>query len=189
MNEAKPPQESLDGRRRELIKWLWRTPVILAAVGASWGLREAYHVLFGKQRPKSNPSFSTLPAQRIAALSELAEAWQHVNFVYAGSPSILINLPEAALSSQRLADKELIALSARCTHQGCPVQLNTNTEAIAVAYGYRTNSPSLVCPCHFSVFSPSKAGQAVSGPAVEPLPRIQLELRDDGIYAVGVEQL
>lgn len=188
MSEAKPPQESLDGRRRELIKWLWRTPVILAAVGASWGLREAYHVLFGKQRPKSNPIFVAHTPEFIANLADIAEPWQHVNFIYAGSPSILIHLPEAALSSQQLAGKELIALSARCTHQGCPVQLNTNTEAIAVAYGYRTDSPSLICPCHFSVFSPIKAGQAVSGPAFEPLPRIQLELRDDGIYAVGVEQ-
>ena len=48
--------------------------------------------------------------------------------------------------------------------------------------------PSLVCHCHLGVFAPDRQGVAVSGPAMRPLPRIRLELRDGQVLATGVEQ-
>jgi arsenite oxidase small subunit len=50
----------------------------------------------------------------------------------------------------------------------------------------------LTCACHFSVFDPLRAGRAVSGPAVRPLPRIRLRLEGDPaagrIVADGIER-
>jgi Rieske Fe-S protein len=43
---------------------------------------------------------------------------------------------------------------------------------------------ALVCPCHDGRFS-AVTGEVLAGPPPRPLPRIDLEERDDGIYAVG----
>ena len=50
-----------------------------------------------------------------------------------------------------------------------------------------TSAPALACPCHLSVFDPLGAGRAVSGPARDPLPRVQLEARGAELWAVGLE--
>lgn len=55
------------------------------------------------------------------------------------------------------------AISARCTHLGCRVQL--------VADGFR-------CPCHGARFD--RQGAARMGPARRPLRRVPLEVSDDG---------
>lgn len=55
----------------------------------------------------------------------------------------------------------LFALSLICTHLGCTVNVT---------------SKELVCPCHGSVFN--RHGEPLKGPAVSPLPR--LELKDQG---------
>lgn len=57
--------------------------------------------------------------------------------------------------------EQLYALSLVCTHLGCTVNVTSN---------------SLVCPCHGSVFN--RQGEPLQGPAVKPLPR--LELQDQG---------
>ncbi len=60
-----------------------------------------------------------------------------------------------------------VALSARCTHQGCHVR---------PARGF------LVCPCHGSTFGPE--GEVVRGPAQAPLLRYPVEVTDRGIEIV-----
>ena len=54
-------------------------------------------------------------------------------------------------------------------------------EAIAFAFNHRTDRPQLTCGCHYSVFDPLRAGRAVSGPAVRPLPRVRLRIVPDGV--------
>ncbi len=64
------------------------------------------------------------------------------------------------------ATQTVIAMSANCSHAGCPVV-------------YRSEQPAapLVCPCHDGAFSIT--GEVQSGPPNQPLERFQLELPDD----------
>ncbi|MBV8333262.1 MAG: Rieske 2Fe-2S domain-containing protein [Candidatus Eremiobacteraeota bacterium] len=56
-----------------------------------------------------------------------------------------------------------------CTHAGCPVAL------------YRASARELMCPCHQSVFDVMQEGKVLAGPADHALPRLPIEIGDDGI--------
>ena len=56
-----------------------------------------------------------------------------------------------------------------CTHAGCPVAL------------YRADVKELICPCHQSVFDVLANGAVVAGPADHPLPRLPIEVGEDGV--------
>lgn len=43
------PGDPKDPRRREVIKWLWRVPVLVVAAGGGYGLYEAIKVHFLKR--------------------------------------------------------------------------------------------------------------------------------------------
>lgn len=60
----------------------------------------------------------------------------------------------------------IVALSAICTHQGCTVTVDGG---------------ELVCPCHGSVFDLS--GANVSGPALTPLPQVDVHVVDGEVRA------
>ena len=65
-----------------------------------------------------------------------------------------------------------LAFSRRCTHLSCPVE-------------YQADKNRMYCPCHNGAFS-LKDGHVLQGPPPRPLPRIQLEVEGDRIFAVGV---
>jgi len=88
-----------------------------------------------------------------------------VNFSYPGEDD-----PAIAL---RLADGEIVAFSSSCTHLSCPVL-------------WHKDEGALICPCHNGVFD-ERTGRVVSGPPPRPLPKIMLEERADGLYAIGTE--
>jgi ubiquinol-cytochrome c reductase iron-sulfur subunit len=68
----------------------------------------------------------------------------------------------------------LLAYSKVCTHAGCPVGL------------YQSQSHTLLCPCHQSVFDVLHAARPTSGPAAAPLPQLPLRISDDGtVVAAG----
>ena len=67
-------------------------------------------------------------------------------------------------------DGEFKAFSAICTHQGCPVG--------SVEDGV------IVCPCHNSHFDIT-SGDAVSGPAQDPLPAVEFVTSGDSIVITG----
>lgn len=69
-----------------------------------------------------------------------------------------------------MADGTLAACSSVCTHLGCAVL-------------WQKDSQRLVCPCHEGMFDPT-TGQVLAGPPPRPLPRITLERHPDGVYAV-----
>lgn len=172
--------------RRKFITWLWRIPVIAAVGAAIWGTQKAYRVHFDKTEPNEVPNFTPIDAIEVAEVGEL-ELWEQQDFTIGQGPFLLIHTPAAVAGGLSVAGKHYIAFSRLCTHQLCPVQLNSDTEAIAVAFNHRTDYPSLVCHCHLSVFDVMGAGEVVSGPARRALPRVELELRDNTIYAIGLE--
>ncbi len=65
-----------------------------------------------------------------------------------------------------------VAYSRRCTHLSCPVD-------------YQPELKRLYCHCHNGAFS-LEDGRVLQGPPPRPLPRILIQLRQDGIYAVGI---
>jgi len=56
-------------------------------------------------------------------------------------------------------DGVLHAISSVCTHMGCNV-------------GWNDQNKVWVCPCHGSRFAP--AGNVINGPAVKPLPPVEI---------------
>ena len=81
---------------------------------------------------------------------------------YSGRPAFVVQ-PTAG---------EFVALSAVCTHAGCPVQ-------------YTSVTKEFVCPCHGARFD-AATGTPTRGPAQEPLRRIPLASSPDGqLYVSG----
>jgi Rieske Fe-S protein len=95
-------------------------------------------------------------SKEIAQIS-LLPAGSAVNFMDSWSPGVLVHLQNG----------KFVAYSAVRTHQGC-----------AVVYKHG----QLVCPCHGSVFDPSKGGRVLYGPAPSPLPRIPIKVQRGGVY-------
>jgi arsenite oxidase small subunit len=176
-----------DPGRRRLLTWLWRIPVVAALAGAGYALFEGRRVIFGKAPASRDPEFAPIDQVAVADLEAFARPWDSVAFDVAGTPAVALRLPEPVAGGVSGAGVHLAGFSRICTHQGCTVSLNRDLEAIAFGFNYRTDTPELVCPCHLSVFSPSMAGRAVSGPAVDPLPRVRLTIDRSTVLAVGVE--
>lgn len=62
-------------------------------------------------------------------------------------------------------EEGLLAISAKCTHQGCLV-------------GWRENEDGFHCPCHNSRFD--RRGVEYAGPAPRPLDLMHIERRESG---------
>jgi Rieske Fe-S protein len=88
-----------------------------------------------------------------------------VTFSYPGDDDPVI--------AMRLNDGELVAFSSVCTHLSCAVL-------------WRKEEGVLECPCHKGIFN-ERTGEVVAGPPPRPLPKIRLEERADGVWAVGPE--
>ena len=79
------------------------------------------------------------------------------------------------LSDQKIvvtqpAQGEFKAFTAICTHQGCPVS--------------EIQGDAIVCNCHGSRFN-IRTGEVVDGPAVRPLERFPVRLRNRRIQVFG----
>lgn len=72
----------------------------------------------------------------------------------------------------RPAGDTLVAYASQCTHLQCPVLP-------------QTDAGRLHCPCHSGYFDLA-TGNVLAGPPRRSLPRIQLEVRQDHVYAVGM---
>lgn len=70
-----------------------------------------------------------------------------------GDPAILV----------RLADGNVVAFDAVCTHAGCTV-------------GYDPGSSLLVCPCHGAAFDPAHQAAVVGGPTNQPLAGLPIKV-------------
>ena len=86
-------------------------------------------------------------------------------FQYPGknNPALLIHLPNG----------EWRAYEGTCTHLSCLVYWDGASER-------------LICPCHNAAFA-AETGAVLMGPPRYPLPRIELSVEGDAIYAVGIK--
>lgn len=86
-------------------------------------------------------------------------------FVYPGqkNPALLVHLPNG----------EWRAYEGTCTHLSCVVYWDAESER-------------LICPCHNAAFA-VETGAVLMGPPRQPLPRIELSVEGDAIYAVGIK--
>ena len=73
----------------------------------------------------------------------------------------------------RLGEREVVAFDARCTHLSCPVIPHVETGRFH-------------CPCHEGWFDLA-SGRPLGGPPSRPLPRVELELRGDEVFALRTE--
>ncbi|MBV9232699.1 MAG: Rieske (2Fe-2S) protein [Candidatus Eremiobacteraeota bacterium] len=80
------------------------------------------------------------------------------------SQAMLLRVPERLAPATR----GYMVYSKLCTHAGCPVAL------------YRAAAKELMCPCHQSVFNVLDNGAVVAGPADHALPRLPIEIAQDG---------
>jgi rieske iron-sulfur protein len=65
-----------------------------------------------------------------------------------------------------------VAYSAICTHLGCSVYEQLNSQGL------------ITCPCHDSRFDPANDAVPVSGPAGRPLPQLPITVNDSGELVV-----
>jgi nitrite reductase/ring-hydroxylating ferredoxin subunit len=88
---------------------------------------------------------------------------------------LLIRLEPAQLSEDThpYAAGGVVAYSAVCTHQGCPVSM------------WKEETRTLFCACHASQFDPRDRARIVDGPAPRRLPILPLETRDGFLVAAG----
>jgi arsenite oxidase small subunit len=96
-------------------------------------------------------------SQAIAQASDV-KSGSAVQFKNDGDPAVLVHLKSG----------DFVAYSAVCTHQGCTV-------------AYKPDQGTLNCPCHGSIFDPAKSGEAVQGPAQQPLPDIPINVQNGQI--------
>jgi Rieske Fe-S protein len=78
-------------------------------------------------------------------------------------PAILVGLP----------DDQLVAFSQKCSHLGCVVY-------------YSADEQRMICPCHEGVFE-GRTGRVLQGPPQRPLGKIDVEVRDGTVWALGAE--
>ncbi len=177
---------TIDHQRRRLNNWLWRIPVLVALTSLIWFIQKAYRTHFKKIKPKKIAEFTQQEPVIIAPVNDF-DIWNVAEFTLGSVTSIALCVPEAVNGGITVKSKHFIAFSRICTHLGCPVDFNSDIEAIALASNHRVSNPVLICHCHLSLFDILKAGRVISGPAVEPLPRIQLKVEDDQLVAIGIE--
>lgn len=105
-----------------------------------------------------------LQARAVASIDELAVG-QAKTFVYpqGSTPRLLV----------RTGERAYVAYDQLCTHLQCPI-------VPVVEQG------KLHCPCHNGWFDLG-SGVPIAGPPQRRLPRVLVEVREDAVYATGVE--
>jgi Rieske Fe-S protein len=88
---------------------------------------------------------------------------------------LMVRLDPATIKpdeASRAADG-IVAYSAICTHQQCPVT------------DWLTESKDFRCPCHQSVYDPRDGAKVVGGPAPRPLPALPLVIAGGELQVAG----
>jgi len=130
--------------------------------------------------------YLALGAGAIAAGNVVLAAWTQLRRINTGEPRPIVALDQVEVGGTYLfdypgdndpaillrhADRSVVAFGQKCTHLGCVVF-------------FQADENRWHCPCHEGNFEPL-TGQVISGPPTRPLGRIDLEIRDDVIWALG----
>jgi nitrite reductase/ring-hydroxylating ferredoxin subunit len=105
------------------------------------------------------------PMRPIAPLNKLAIG-QSLSFEYPDEHDSCILV--------RTGENHFVAFSQKCTHLSCAVVPEPEKKRF-------------FCPCHNGSFD-IETGTPLAGPPRRPLPRIQLQIVNDMIYAAGLER-
>ena len=115
-------------------------------------------------------------------------AWTQLRAINTGEPRQVVALADVAIGGThlfryptdadpaillRVADREVVAFSQKCTHLGCVVF-------------YEAEEERWHCPCHEGNFD-VRTGAVISGPPPRPLGRIDVEIRDGSVWALGYQ--
>lgn len=105
-----------------------------------------------------------LPIKKVAGLDELKVGEAKV-FSYPEKNDTCVLV--------RTSKSKYVAYSNKCTHLMCPVVP-------------KFDDKQFHCPCHQGFFD-MMTGQALSGPPRRPLPRIDIQIKNNSLYAYGVK--
>jgi arsenite oxidase small subunit len=121
-------------------------------------------------------SKGSYPKLRVIALNKLKRN-RPVVFSYPleNQGSMLLDLGHAVPEGVG-PKRSIVAYSLFCQHMGCPVE-------------YQPKLREFVCPCHQSRYDPERLGSIIQGVAMQPLPRVRLQVKDGAVWAVGVDGL
>src|SRR5258706_2347350 len=110
---------------------------------------------------EATPSAAPTPTgTKIGTVADLrAQGFLPFNDPAGGDPALAV----------QLADGNVVAFDAVCTHAGCQVN-------------YDTGQKLFVCPCHGATFDPAHSAAGVDGPAPTPLTAINNETAAAEIY-------
>ena len=88
---------------------------------------------------------------------------------------VLIRLVEAELSEETRANAAdgVVAYSAICSHQACPVSM------------WKADKQTMYCACHGSQYDPRDAARVVAGPAPRRLAMLPLKVENGALIAAG----
>jgi arsenite oxidase small subunit len=121
-------------------------------------------------------SKTSYPKLRVISLSKLKRN-KPVTFSYPleKQVNVLLDLGHAVPAGVG-PHRSIVAYSLLCQHMGCPVE-------------YQPKLREFVCPCHQSRYDQERLGAIIQGVAMQPLPRVKLQVRDGAVWAVGVDGL
>ena len=137
--------------RRDFIKWIYR-----AFLGL-WGVSIIGVILFYLKAPRSF-GYESANWIKVGRLSMMK----------IGTGILVSNAPKPFWVI-KLSEKQVIALSAICTHLQCIIKWNESRK-------------TLICPCHQGEFNTE--GNVISGIPSKPLAAYKVEIRGDEIYVI-----
>ena len=87
----------------------------------------------------------------------------------------IVRLDPSQLSAdtQEYAADGVVAYSAICTHQGCPVSM------------WKADANTLFCSCHAAQFDPKDRARVINGPAPRRLPMLPVRIADGMLIVAG----
>lgn len=108
---------------------------------------------------KKNPvdSSGSIVEFNIASITELASLGIGIKRTFNDTKGTIVNEGYPVIVT-RIGEKQFVALTGLCTHDGCYNEMYPPTELV----------DSIICTCHGSEFN-YKDGSVIQGPAVKPL--------------------
>jgi len=88
---------------------------------------------------------------------------------------LLVRVGDEGLDEQtrKLSADGVVAYSAICTHQGCPVNQ------------WSTEKKAMVCSCHQSTYDPKNSAKVIFGPAPAPVAGLPLKSENGVLIVAG----